>query len=79
MDPTDAYATWALGGFGGADTSSVDSRRSSASSRLMVQVVPEYPMADVHIADARLVVGNGVPGLFSMRFALLLLTPTIRA
>ena len=27
-----------------------------------MQDVQKYPMADVRIADARLIVGNGVPG-----------------
>ena len=27
-----------------------------------MQDVPQYPMADVRIADARLIVGNGIPG-----------------
>ena len=58
----DAYATFALGDPRGSASSSDDSRRSSALSHLITQDVPQYPMADVRIADARLVVGNGIPG-----------------
>ena len=61
-EPQDAYATFALGDPRGSASSSDDSRRSSALSHLIMQEVPQYPMADVRVADARLVVGNGIPG-----------------
>ena len=60
--PQDAYATLALGDPRGSASSSDDSRRSSALSHWITQDVPQYPMADVRVADARLVVGNGIPG-----------------
>ena len=61
-EPQDVYAAFALGAFQSSASSSDDSRRSSALSHLHAQEVPQYPQADVRIADVRVVVGNGVPG-----------------
>ena len=62
LGPADAYAAFALGDLRGSASSSDESRRSSALSYMLTQEVPHFPMADVRIADARLVVGNGIPG-----------------
>ena len=62
LGPADAYAAFALGDPRGSASSSDESRRSSALGYMLMQEVPHFPMADVRIADARLVVGNGIPG-----------------
>ena len=62
LGPADAYAAFALDDPRGSASSSDESRRSSALSYMLTQEVPHFPMADVRIADARLVVGNGIPG-----------------